>query len=217
MLLAEAVLLLTTDDATGKRSGRYPDLLVGGALLADLMLAGLVRVSEVGEQVRANRAVTVPDAPWPTDPMLVDALTIAADKQHWTPQTLVSKLGHQRVNQVFERLATAEILSRQEHRVLGLIPTTRWITIDPEPERQLRARLDQVVLFGDESDPEVAALGGLLMAVRLLVPVVDQGRRVEARAVKQRGKELLQQYWPAVALQRAVQSREAANAAAASG
>ena len=74
-----------------------------------------------------------------------------------------------------------------------------------------------VVLFGGESDPEVAALGGLLMAVRLLVPVVDQGRRVDARAVKQRGKELLQQYWPAVALQRAVQSREAANAAAASG
>lgn len=116
----------------------------------------------------------------------------------------MSKLGHQRVNQVFERLATAEILSRQEHRVLGLIPTTRWITIDPEPERQLRARLDQVVLFGGESDPEVAALGGLLMAVRLLVcRWSTRGRRVDARAVKQRGKELLQQYWPAVALQKA--------------
>ena len=212
MLLAEAVLLLTTDDATGKRSGRYPDLLVGGALLADLMLAGLVRVSEVGEQVRANRAVTVPDAPWPTDPMLVDALTIAADKQHWTPQTLVSKLGHQRVNQVFERLATAEILSRQEHRVLGLIPTTRWITIDPEPARQLRARLDQVVLFGDESDPEVAALGGLLMAVRLLVPVVDRGRSLDRRSLKRQGKVFLNQYWPAQAMERAFQGRDSAAA-----
>ena len=62
MLLAEDVLLLATDDQTGKKLARYTDLLIGGALLSDLTLAGNVRLSEPGESVRKNRAVNVPDA-----------------------------------------------------------------------------------------------------------------------------------------------------------
>ena len=62
MLLAETVLLLTTDEATGKKLCRNTDLLVAGALLADLALAGNVRVAEQGEGVRKNRALAVPDA-----------------------------------------------------------------------------------------------------------------------------------------------------------
>lgn len=55
MLLGETVLLLTTDEATGKKLCRNTDLLVAGALLADLALAGNVRVAEQGEGVRKNR------------------------------------------------------------------------------------------------------------------------------------------------------------------
>ena len=76
MLLAEDVLLLATDDTSGRKLTRYTDLLVAGGLLSDLVLAGNVRLTEAGETIRRNRAVGVPDAPWPSDPLLGDALLL---------------------------------------------------------------------------------------------------------------------------------------------
>ena len=216
MLLAEDALLLATDDETGKKLGRHTDLLVGGALLADLALAGNIRLAERGEEVRKNRALTVPDAPWPADPLLADALMLAGTKPQWSPPTLVEKLSRKRVDAVYERLARAELVSRVEHRVLGVLPISRWTSIDTRYEDGLRARLDEVFLFGVEPDPSTAALAALLSAAGVLVQVLDRGRKLDRRSVKQRGKDLQRQYWPAMALERAAQNADAAAAAAAS-
>ncbi|MCB0892423.1 MAG: GPP34 family phosphoprotein [Propionibacteriaceae bacterium] len=210
MLLAETVLLLTTDEATGKKLCRNTDLLVAGALLADLALAGNVRVAEQGEGVRKNRALAVPDAAWPTDPMLAECLTIVDGKKHWSPSTLVERLGRKRVPQVYERLAVAEVLSRTEHRVLGMVPTTRWVTIDPGPVNRFRTRLDEVFLFGHAPDLETAAVAGLLYAADMVVPVLDRGRHLDRSKLKRQAKALMKQYWPAMALDRAIQARETA-------
>lgn len=212
MLLAEDVLLLATDDETGKRLARYTDLLLGGALLSDLALTGNVRLTEPGESVRKNRVVSVPDAAWPVDPLLGDALTVVNGKPAWYPTTVVDRLGRKVVDTVYERLARAELVSRTPHRVLGLVPTTRWVSVDGRHEAELRARLDEVFLFGAEPDPRTAALIALVTGAGLLVPVVDRGRNLDRRALRRRGKVLLRQYWPAEAMERAFQGRDSAAA-----
>lgn len=212
MLLAEDVLLLGTDDETGRKLSRYTDLLVAGGLLSDLTLAGNVRLTEQGESARKNRVVRVPDAAWPADPLLADALTTINTKPAWFPAPLVERLGRKLVDTVYERLARAEILSRTPHRALGLIPTTRWVTIDPRRESRLRAALDEVFLFGAEPDTHTAALIALLSGSGLLVPVVDRGRNLDRRSLKRHGKVLLKQYWPAQAMDRAFQTRDGAAA-----
>ncbi len=217
MLLAEDVLLLATDDETGKRQARYTDLLVAGALLSDLALAGNVRVTEPGESTRKNRVVSVPDAPWPADPLLAETLTTISAKPAWYSWALIERLSrklvdHKPVDAVYERLARAELLSRTEHRVLGLVPTTRWVSVDGRYEAALRERLDAVFLFGAQPDAQLASLAALLAGAGLLPQVVDRGRGLDRRALKRQGKELLKQYWPAQAMDRAFQSRDAAAA-----
>ncbi|MFT4295840.1 MAG: GPP34 family phosphoprotein [Micropruina sp.] len=212
MLLAEDVLLLATDDDTGKKQSRYTDLLVAGGLLSDLALAGNVRVTEPGESVRKNRVVSVPDAPWPTDPLLADALTVINEKPKWFASMLVERLSRKLVDVVYQRLARAELVSRTPHRVLGLVPTTRWVSVDGRHENELRTQLDEVFLFGVEPDPHTAALAALLAGSDLLVPVIGRGRSVDRRALKRRGKEMLKQYWPAQAMETAFQSRDGAAA-----
>lgn len=217
MLLAEDVLLLATEDATGKKLARYTDLLVAGGLLSDLALAGNVRLTEPGESVRKNRMVLVPDAAWPADPLLGEALTVLGGKPAWFPSMAVERLGrklieHKPVAEVYQRLARAELVSRTSHRVLGLVPTTRWVSVDGRYEAVLREQFDTVLLFGAAPDPRIAALVALLTGAGVLVPVVARGRSVDRRALKRQGKALLAQYWAAQAMQRAFQNRDAAAA-----
>ena len=215
MLLAEDILLLIT--ATEKKGRPYVDLLVAGGLLTDLALAGNVRVTESGEATRRNRVVAVPDAPWPVDPLLSQAAAQIGEKPQWWPQSCVEKLAKGEPNRVYERLVRAELVSGVEHRVLGLFPTTRWSVIDRRPIDALHKQLDEVFLFGAEPDLPTAALAAVLSAGRMIVPVLDRGRKVDKHAVKKRAKDLQKQYWTAQALEKAVQGRDAAAAAAASG
>ena len=217
MLLAEDILLLATEDATGKKLARYTDLLVAGGLLSDLAMTGTVRLTEQGESVRKNRAVIVADAPWPVDPLLGEALTVLSRKPAWYAWAAVERLGrklidHKPVDEVYERLSRAELVSRTPHRVLGLVPTTRWVSVDGRYEASIHERLDAVLLFGAAPDPHIAALVSLLTGAGVLVPVVARGRNVDRRALKRQGKALLTQYWAAQAMQRAFQNRDAAAA-----
>ncbi len=215
MLLAEDILLLATEDATGKKLARYTDLLVAGGLLSDLALAGNVRLTEPGESVRKNRMVVVPDAAWPADPLLGEALTALGGKPAWYPSMAVERLGrklidHKPVDELYQRLARAELVSRTSHRVLGLVPTTRWVSVDGRYEAAMREQFDAVLLFGTAPDPRIAALVALLTGAGVLIPVVARGRNVDRRALKRQGKALLTQYWAAQAMQRAFQNRDAA-------
>lgn len=212
MLLAEDVLLLLTDDETGKFIGPYPDLVVSGGLLSDLALAGNVRVTESGESVRKNRVVTVPDAPWPVDPLLAETLEVIGRKDRRFTSTVVDQISYaiKPPKAVYERLARAEMLSRVAHRALGLIPLTRWVSLDDRHENELRAQLDEVFLFDAEPDPHTAALAALLTASGALVPALDRGRKLDRAKLKRRGKDFLGQYWAAQSTERSLQNRDAA-------
>lgn len=215
MLVVEDILLLIT--ATPKKGMPYIDLIVAGGLLTDLALAGNVRVTESGESTKRNRIIAVPDAPWPVDPLLAEGAAVIAGKPQWWPTVLLEKLAKGLPNQVYERLVRAELVSGTERKVLGLFPSTRWTTIDRRRVDELEAKLDEVFLFGAEPDLQTAAIAALLSAGRLIVPVLDRGRKIDKKAVKQRAKQLQLQYWTAESLEKAVQARDAAGAAAAGG
>src|SRR5215208_6739076 len=75
MLLAEDLLLLLTDDDTGKlaASSTEVDVALGGALLAELALMDRVDVAGADERVREGRLV-VRDANPTADSLLDEAL-----------------------------------------------------------------------------------------------------------------------------------------------
>ena len=54
------------------------------------------------------------------------------------------------------------ILSEEHSKRLGVLPTTRFPTIDATPERELRERLQGVLVTGREPTEEEALLIGLL-------------------------------------------------------
>jgi len=210
MLLAEDVLLLVTDEVTGKNHAQYADLILAGGLLCELSLAGNVRVTEHGESIRKNRAVAVPDAPWPTDQLLADAMTLTQGKPQWRPPDLAERLSKNLVGIVYQRLARAEVVSRQQHRVLGVFPATRWTVLDRRRRDELLVGLDEVFLFGAAPDPRTAALIALLSAGGMIARVVDRGRGLDRRTLNRRAKVLQRQYWPALATAHAIQARDGA-------
>ena len=82
MLLAEDLLLLVTNDATGRLSvsGEVVDAGLGGANLVELTLRGQVDVSGEQDQDRRGRII-VRDPSLPGDEVLDAALRIPAARQ----------------------------------------------------------------------------------------------------------------------------------------
>jgi hypothetical protein len=214
MLLCEDILLLATDDETGKQSsvGGFAELLVAGALLTDLMLAGQVRLTEEGESVRKNRVVAEPDAPAPDDNLLLVTRAKLATKTSWDAASAVTALKKNLIRYLHERLVAAEILTRDERRALGLFPYTRFPTVDGTYEAGLLAGIDAVLFEGATPDDHTAALIGLLHAGDLLVTVVDRGRGIDKKTLKRYAESLIDQYWPAQAARKAIQAAQSAAA-----
>ena len=81
MLIAEDLLLLLLDDESGKLTNTtYLDTGIGGALLVELALGSHVEVKKSGG--RWSRAKVHPTGTAaPDDPVLVEALAIAADRK----------------------------------------------------------------------------------------------------------------------------------------
>lgn len=214
MLLCEDILLLATDDETGKQrsAGGFTDLLVAGALLTDLMLAGQVRITEDGESVKKNRVVADLEAPEPDDDLLVVTRAKLASKASWDPAAAVNALTKNLTRFLHERLVAAEVLMRDERKALGLFPYTRFPAVDGTYEAGLLTTIDAVLFEGATPDDHTAALIGLLHAGDLLVSVVDRGRGIDKHNLKRYAESLIDQYWPAQAARKAIQAAQSAAA-----
>ena len=124
-LLAEDLLLLLLDDATGKVSVWWgpTDTLLGGAVLAELALAGLVTVEEKRSAWQDARVHPAAAPPADLDPILTDALATVGEKER-AASDLVTRLGKGLEARLAERLAGRGVLERREGKVLGLFPRT---------------------------------------------------------------------------------------------
>jgi hypothetical protein len=142
MLLAEDLLLLLTDDDTGKLAtdSTEVDVALGGALLVELTLTRRVDVAGPDERVREGRLV-VRDRNPTGDGLLDQALAIVGQKEGKKAQSVVERLGKRVRVRLYERLAEGGVLRAEEGRVLGIFPTHRWPAEDAAHETSVRAEL----------------------------------------------------------------------------
>lgn len=211
MLIAEDLLLLLTDDATGKPvvdSQRLP-LALAGAVLVELVLAGRVSVVDGGSWGSGPR-VAVLD-PTPTGDRILDEALARAQgrRQPVGAQSLLGTLAKGLPDGLRGRLAERGILRLEEDRVLGMFPTRVWPAADSRHEAALRTALWDVVVRGRPASDREVCLVALLHAVDQ-VPKQFAADGMTAKQLRERAAALAAGNVGGDAVRRAV---EAANAA----
>lgn len=210
-LIAEDLLLLLLDDDNGKLTlTSYPQTVLGGALLVELAIARCVEVEEKTSLWRSAKVRATGEPP--ADPVLRTAYDVVAAKPR-TAQDLVDRLGKGVKEQLATRLAGRGILERRDDRVLGIFPRTRWPAADSSHEREVRQRLEAVLVQGVEPDERTGALVALLSAIDKPHKVVDH-RGVSAGQVRKRAKTVAEGDWAAKAVREAIAASTAAVTAA---
>lgn len=197
--LTDSLMLLLLGPDGKVPSGGYADLMLGGAVLSDLMLHGRIDIAGQGESVKAGRVVVRSAVPV-GDELLDTALQELIDHPEGKPSSVVRGLVKRTT--VLERLAARGIVGAAPHRVVGLFPVTSWPTLDDRPATQVRQELQRVVDGSARPDHETAALILLLLAGSMLHRVLPTDDRKAQRA---RARRLAQDTWANVRMQKALQ------------
>lgn len=211
LLIAEDLLLLLLDDEKGTMQTYYPQTALGGGVLLELALTGAVVVEEKSRVWRTTKVRPVPDHV-PEDEVLRTAYDLVGEKERGA-QELVDKLGKGLQKQLAERLVGRGLLERDEGKVLGLFPRTRWPAADASHEREVRRALTAALVQGVTPDERTSALIALLAALDKAHQVVDRDG-LPAKEVKRRAKEISEGAWAAQAVRDAINASVAAIAAA---
>ena len=211
MLIAEDLLLLLLDDASGRPQSSQLELALGGGVLVELALGGAVEVAEKTSVWRSAKVRPVPGAA-PEDPVLRAGLAVVAEKER-SAEDLVKRLARGSPTRSRAAWSTGGILERRDDKVLGLFSRTRWPARDSSHEERVRHALTAVLVAGSHPDPRTGALVALLHAVdRSHQSVPHEGLR--AGEVKRRAKEVAEGDWAAKAVKDAVAAATAATTAA---
>lgn len=160
--LAEELLLLAYDLRGKRRTGPVElDCGVGGALLADLRLGGLIRLD--GAAVVATGTGAHGDA------VLDDLLaSIATSPRRRTPKEWVTRLraiGYQ--ERLLARLAERGQVTVDRHRTLGVITDTRYPVRDIVGLWEAQQRVVAAVATGANAGPRTLALAAMVAACGL--------------------------------------------------
>lgn len=218
MLLAEDLLLLLTDDDTGKLAAPSTevDVALGGALLLELTLMRRVDVAGSDERVREGRLV-VRD-PDPTgDGLLDEALTIVGQKEGKKPQSAVARLGKRARVPLYDRLVAGGVLRAEDDRILGIFPRHRWPSKDAAHESSVRAGLVTALREGATAEARTGALISLLLALKAVHKTVDPGWvGLSKKELNANAQRIAEGDWAAKAVRQAIDSMNAAVIATAS-
>ena len=198
-LIAEDLLLLLLDDATGKPQTHQLETALGGAVLVELALAEAVTVStEAKPSLFRQAKVWAEPGVEVGDPILADALRTVAEKER-SAQDLVVRLGKGLSHTLCDRLAERGVLERHDDKLFGLIPRRRWPARDSSHEEDVRRALTDVLVAGVEPEPRIGALAALLYAVdRAHKTVPHEG--LSNGEVRRRAKRVSEGQWAAVAV-----------------
>lgn len=157
--LVEDVLLLLYQPSSGTVAGENILFYVlGGAVLAELALAGFVETRRVGI---FHRVYPLGDTP-PTDELLRAAWTPVGDKPR-NVQTILASIGPYLREPVLQRLLDRGDLNRGRRLIFGLLPVTRF-TLGNGRRRQLLGTVRAALVDGGTPDPRTAAVVALLSA-----------------------------------------------------
>lgn len=218
MLIAEDLLLLLTDDETGKlvASASEVDVALGGALLVELTLMQRLDLAGPSEQVRKGHLV-VRDASATSDPLLDEALAMAGGKQGKKPQNVVTALGKRVRVRLYDRLAGRGLLRAESGKVLGIFPRHHWPAQDATHEDSVRAGLLTALRNAVAPDPRTGALISLLHALNAVHKAVDPAAAgLSKREMNASAKRIAEGDWATDAVRHAIDSMNAAVIAATS-
>lgn len=219
MLIAEDLLLLLTDDDSGRlvASSSEVDVALGGAMLVELAQRGRAGVAEPGGRVRKGRVEVLDQTPT-GDPLLDAALAACVAKQGKRPQDVVTALGKKQREALYARLVEAGILRAEHGKVLGVFPTKRWPAEDAAHEEEVRAAVTTALRNGLADGERTAAIVSLLHALKAVhkaVPPAAVG--LAKRDLNANAKRIAEGDWASAAVRKAIDSTNAAIAAAAGG
>lgn len=205
MLICDELLLLSLNDTSGKNiaSGTNLDAALGAALLVELALRERISVAprEAGWLERGK--ITVINTSPTDDPDLDALITKLADKEGQKVKNLISPMTWHPISKGLRdrrlaRLVQSGVVTQERSKVLGL---RSHPTLDPEPEREIRARLWSALVDGLTPTERTVALVALLEATGILTKVVVSDNK---KAVKARAKSLSEGDWAAKAVKDAI-------------
>lgn len=181
--LYQQILLLALRDDRGTPLGAWAPYAVGGGILADLVITQ--RVALDGKR----QLVTLQSAEPLSDPVLDDCLLQIADAKRRAPaQRWVTRFAAKhRFHAAAERLCDLGVLRDARESVLLLFSRRVYPEIDPEPEREIVARLRGAIFEDARPDTANAVLVSLASAADLLgyhFPKKDlRARRARIKAI----------------------------------
>lgn len=215
MLIAEDLLLLLTDDATGKLvvPAQRVDLGLGGANLVELTLNGKVDVVTAPGR-RRDATILVLDTTPVGDEILDAALATAAVETGKKPIAAIRALSRGLRAMLYERLARSGVLRAEKGTILGVLPRHRWPTADVRHEAETRQLLHQAVVQETTSNARIAALIGLLDGLECVHRVIDPADvGLSQHELKARAGAIAEGNWATEAVRKAIRETAVALAA----
>jgi hypothetical protein len=216
MLIAEDLLLLLTEDRTGKllASSMQVDVALGGALLIELALMGRVEVAQRATDARTGRLVVGDRSPV-SDELLDEALTLLGESEGKKAGDVVRKLGKGVRGRLYARLTAQGVLHEERGKILGVLPVHHWPTDDAAHEERVRELLTHALRIGAVDDERTGALVALLHALKAVAKVVDAGAGISKRELNANAKRIAEGNWGAQAVRQAIDALIAATASGA--
>jgi AcrR family transcriptional regulator len=217
VLLAEDLLLLVTDDASGRllAPAVQIDAGLGGANLLELTLMGKAGLSGEGDEGRPDRLIVYDPSPT-GDAVLDSALEIVIAHQGKKPSAVIRPLSKNLRRALYERLASSGVIRAEPGRVLGVFPARRWPAQDASHEAQVRRLVTRALVQPTAPDTRSAALIALLHALKCEHKIVDPRHHdLSKRQLKARAEEIAKGNWAAEAVRKAIDEIIAAVAASA--
>jgi len=180
--LHEQVLLVALHDEKGSMQATTTcGYALGGAILAELLLLGRVRIEGEGRKARIVTTDTGTGTGTPTGDALLDECLgeVAEARRPKDAANWVSRFATRRGlrDRIAEALVELGAIRREEGRVLIIFPVTRYPESDPGYEAEVNRRLADAV-FGDDpvEDPRTVTLLALLHGASMLPLVFDRGQ-----------------------------------------
>jgi Golgi phosphoprotein 3 (GPP34) len=224
MLLAEELLLLVTDNISGRlcAPAAQVDVVLGGAILVELVLMNKLGLSGYWDPGRAGRLIVRDFSP-AGDEVLDAAVKIAGAHQRQRPSAVIRPLAKGLRRRLYERLALAGVVRAEQRRILGIVAAYTWPVQDVSHTAQLRNMVTQALVRQTAPPAQSAALVALVHALRYEHKIVDPRECGMSRnQLKARAEEIAEGYWAPDPIRAAINEVIAAvvaatNAAAAAG
>jgi hypothetical protein len=206
MLLAEDLLLLLTEDISGRLAvpGGPADAGLGGAVLAELALMGKVDLTGEADDGKPGRLIVCDPTP-AGDAVLDAALAIVLVHQGKKPSAVIRPLGKNLRQTLHGRLAGSGVLRAEQARILGIFPAHRWPALDTSHEEQIRQQLAGALTGQAAPDSRAAALIALLYALQCEHKVIDPRQYGSSRGqLRARAEEIAVDSWVSAAVREVI-------------